>query len=87
MFGIKEMLLSTWELREQRNKFRIKNQEKYKIESKGVYPSSSINKKFCARWVSQMLCLSLKFDLCGSTTFQLLQILLLADLLSGWVVV
>ena len=28
----------------------IKNQVEYKIESKGVYPSSSINKKICPRW-------------------------------------
>ena len=65
----------------------IKNQVEYKIESKGVYPSSSINKKKSAPdGVSQMLCLSLKFDLYSSTTFQLLPILLLANLLSGNVV-
>ena len=64
----------------------IKNQVEYKIESKGVYPSSSSNKKICPRWGISDVVFKPKFDLYSSTTFQLLPILLLANLLSGNVV-
>ena len=64
----------------------IKNQVEYKLNARVYIPALVSTKKSALDGVSQMLCLSLKFDLCSSTTFQLLPILLLANLLSGNVV-
>ena len=64
----------------------IKNQVEYKLKARVYIPALVSTKKSALDGVSQMLFLSLKFDLCSSTTFQLLPILLLANLLRGNVV-